>query len=256
MARRTTWRRLVRRRTPSSRPSPRARTNETCKADVAGGDALAAYDALAARLDTAPITFDFTTSTGTTESRQLTIADLENAAFNALYNSDDRLLLQRAIAAASHDDLVPLAKLGYSALGLNPDTLVAEVDPGYSDAMYYAVECQDYAFFPDAGDAGCPPDRVGRRRRGRGHRWHPSRDRLLRRCAVPLLADGPDDLRATRADRGSAVPGLRPDLDDRSGDADRQRHAHLLEARRRLLRPDGRRAARHLSPGARPAPTT
>ena len=125
--------------------------NETCKADVAGGDALAAYDALAARLDTGPITFDFTTSTGATESRQLTIADLENAAFNALYYSYDRLLLQRAIAAASHDDLVPLAKLGYSALGLNADTLVAEVDPGYSDAMYYAVECQDYAFFPDGG---------------------------------------------------------------------------------------------------------
>ena len=26
------------------------------------------------------------------------------------------------------------------------------MDPGYSDAMYYAVECQDYAFYPDAGD--------------------------------------------------------------------------------------------------------
>ena len=34
--------------------------NETCKADVAGGDALAAYDALAARLDAGPVTFDFT----------------------------------------------------------------------------------------------------------------------------------------------------------------------------------------------------
>ncbi len=132
--------------------------NETCTADVAGGDALAAYDALAARLDGGPVTFDFTTSTGATESRQLTNTDLENAAFNALYYSYDRLLLQRAIAAASHDDFVPLAKLGYNALGLNADTLVAEVDPGYSDAMYYAVECQDYAFYPDGGT---PDARLG-----------------------------------------------------------------------------------------------
>ena len=47
---------------------------------------------------------------------------------------------------------MPLAKLAYNAIGLDPDTLVAEVDPGYSDAMYYAVECQDYAFYPNAGD--------------------------------------------------------------------------------------------------------
>lgn len=126
--------------------------SETCTADVAGGDALAAYDALAAKLDSRPITFDFPISDGTTVSRALTNADLENAAFNALYYSYDRLLLQRAIAAASHADYVPLAKLAYSAVGLNQDTLVAEVDPGYSDAMYYAVECQDYAFYPDAGD--------------------------------------------------------------------------------------------------------
>jgi pimeloyl-ACP methyl ester carboxylesterase len=126
--------------------------DETCVADVAGGDALAAYDALATKLDTGPITFDFPISDGTTVPRTLTNADLENAAFNALYYSYDRLLLQRAVAAASHEDYVPLAKLGYNAVGLDPDTLVAEVDPGYSDAMYYAVECQDYAFYPDAGD--------------------------------------------------------------------------------------------------------
>ena len=126
--------------------------DETCAADVAGGDALAAYDALATKLDTGPLTFDFTLSNGTTVQRQLTNADLENAAFNALYYSYDRLLLQRAVAAASRADYVPIAKLAYSAVGLDQDTLVAEVDPGYSDAMYYAVECQDYAFYPGAGD--------------------------------------------------------------------------------------------------------
>ncbi len=124
----------------------------TCRRDVKGGDALAAYDALAATLKTGPITFDFTKSDGSTESRTLTDADLENAAFNALYYDYDRLLLQRAMGAASRGDYLPLARLAYSAVGLDPDTLQPQADPSYSDALYYAVECQDYAFFPDAGD--------------------------------------------------------------------------------------------------------
>ena len=124
----------------------------TCKRDIRGGDALAAYDALATALLGGPLTFDFTKSDGTTEQRTLSGTDLETAAFNALYYSYDRLLLQRALAAASRGDYVPLARVVYGALGLDPDTLEPQQDPSYSDALYYAVECQDYAFFPDAGD--------------------------------------------------------------------------------------------------------
>ncbi len=121
----------------------------SCRRDIRGGDALAAYDALAATLSAGPIEFDFPLATGALESRSFTSADLENAAFNAIYYSYDRLLLQRAVASASAGDLVPLARLAYGAIGVDPETLEAVVDPGYSDALYYAVECQDYAFFAD-----------------------------------------------------------------------------------------------------------
>jgi pimeloyl-ACP methyl ester carboxylesterase len=126
--------------------------DDACKSDVAGGDELAAYDALDRQLAGGPITFDFPTATGTHLSRQLAVTDLENAAFNAIYYPSDRFLLQRAIASASKGNLVPLARLSYAAIGVDPDTLVPIVDPGYSDALYYAVECQDYAFYPDIAD--------------------------------------------------------------------------------------------------------
>lgn len=126
--------------------------DETCAADIVGGDALAVYDSLRERLTAAPIAFDFPTATGTTQRRELTIADLENAAFGYIYGPADRQMLQRAIAAASHDDLVPLARAAYDSIGLDPETLAAEEDPTWSDAMYYAVECQDYAFYPDGGE--------------------------------------------------------------------------------------------------------
>ena len=122
---------------------------KACKADVVGGNALAAYDALSRKLAGGPVTYDFPTGGGATQSRQLAITDLENAAFNSIYYPSDRQLLQRAIGAASHGDYVPLARLAYFGIGVDPDTLVAIEDPGYSDALYYAVECQDYAFYPN-----------------------------------------------------------------------------------------------------------
>lgn len=124
----------------------------TCKTDVKGGDALAVYDDLADRLRGGPMPFDFPTATGTTISRELTIADLENAAFGYIYSPGDRFMLQRAIAAASNANYVPLARLAYDSIGIDPDTLAAEKDPTWSDALYFAVECQDYAFLLGAGD--------------------------------------------------------------------------------------------------------
>jgi hypothetical protein len=60
------------------------------------------------------------------------------------------MLLQRALAAASRNDLTLLARLLYDSLGLDSETLEAIPDPTYSDAVYYAVECDDYAFFSGA----------------------------------------------------------------------------------------------------------
>jgi len=51
-----------------------------------------------------------------------------------------------------------LARLLYGGLGQDPDTLAAIPDPSYADALYYAVECVDYAYFPDAGEPDARAD--------------------------------------------------------------------------------------------------
>jgi hypothetical protein len=86
---------------------------------------------------------------GTTQARTLTATGLENAVVGYLYAPTDRFLLLRALAAASDGNLVPLARISYAAIAVDPDTLEAVPDPTYSDALYYAVECQDYVYQAD-----------------------------------------------------------------------------------------------------------
>lgn len=128
-------------------------TDAGCRADHEGRTPLQTYDTLAARLAQAPVTFPFTRKDGTIEQRELTLADLENATVSYLYSPGDRAILQRALAAAADDNLVPLARLAYEAIAVDPDTLAVVPDPTYSDALYYAVECQDYVYNAAAGDA-------------------------------------------------------------------------------------------------------
>jgi pimeloyl-ACP methyl ester carboxylesterase len=123
-----------------------------CAADTEGGDALAAYDDLVAQLADGPASFDFVTDDGTVEERELTLADLETAAADNATPEFWRMLLQRAIAHASRGDLLPLARLDYLALDQDPETLDAIPDPGWSDALYYAVDCADYAFGTGSAD--------------------------------------------------------------------------------------------------------
>ena len=120
-------------------------TQQACTRDVTGANALTAWDDLAAKLAAGPITFPFQTRTGTLEWRGFTSADLDNAASAYLYSEYDRMLLQRAIAAASQGDLWYLSRLLYDGLVLDPETQQAIPDPSYSDGLYYAVECLDYA---------------------------------------------------------------------------------------------------------------
>jgi len=125
-------------------------TLEACNDDVLcaeamGRDALAVYDGLAARLKQAPLAFDFPLSTGEVERREFTFPDLE-ATTGYLYSEAARMLFLRALAAYARDDtLVPLARVLYNSLYLDADTLQAVPDPSYSDAVYYAVTCRDYA---------------------------------------------------------------------------------------------------------------
>lgn len=121
----------------------------TCAADFEGKDPVAAYDALEADAADGGIAFDFPMGDGTTQARTLTATGLENAVVGYLYAPTDRFLLLRALAAASDGNLVPLARISYASISVDPDTLAAVPDPTYSDALYYAVECQDYVYQAD-----------------------------------------------------------------------------------------------------------
>jgi pimeloyl-ACP methyl ester carboxylesterase len=113
-----------------------------------GADAVAVYDALATQLAAAPVSFDYTLTTGDTQSRTFSISDLEFTAVNFLYSESDRTDLLIALAAANQGDWAPLAEAHYDLLGLDYDTLELSTDPSYSDALYYTVECNDYRDYP------------------------------------------------------------------------------------------------------------
>jgi pimeloyl-ACP methyl ester carboxylesterase len=123
-------------------------------AEDSDNDALAAYDELAARLKRSPKSFRFPLPSGGYARRSFTFIDLEVTAYGQAYSEGDRMLFQRAIAASTRGDLVPLARLLYLSLGVDPQTLEVVPDPtlSYSDGMYYSVECQDYAYFTGTPD--------------------------------------------------------------------------------------------------------
>jgi pimeloyl-ACP methyl ester carboxylesterase len=121
-----------------------------CRAD-AGRSVADVYDDLAGQLDEGPVEVRFPLPSGGFETRDLTASALETLASGQMYGEGDRMLLQRAVAAAGRGDLVPLLRLAYANLYVDPGTLEPTPDPTYSDAMYYGVDCQDYAYYPDAG---------------------------------------------------------------------------------------------------------
>lgn len=131
-----------------------------CLADM-GGEAVASYDGLAARLQEGPAAYEFPSPLASNGSvlRRFTFIDLETAAAGSLYTEADRMILLRALAAAAaRDDFVPLARLLYHVLSLDPLTELPAPDPSFSDALYYSVECNDYDFaspeaYLAAGDA-------------------------------------------------------------------------------------------------------
>ena len=126
-------------------------TNRVCRRDAASS-VVVGYDALRTKLLAAPISVRFPTARGTFVTRPLTSALLDNAAAGYVYSQFSRMLLQRAVTEATRGDYVPLLRLAYDSLYVDPETLAPIPDPTYSDAMYYAVECQDYAYYPGAGD--------------------------------------------------------------------------------------------------------
>ncbi|MGH8972855.1 MAG: alpha/beta fold hydrolase, partial [Acidimicrobiia bacterium] len=125
---------------------------KACNADPAcarqlDGDAVAVYDELIGRLDGGDLEFRFPLPEGGSATRRLSLANLEATALSQTYTEADRMLFTRALAAwASRQDPVPLARLAYEALGLDPQNLDSVPTPDFSDAMYYAVDCRDYSY--------------------------------------------------------------------------------------------------------------
>ena len=126
-------------------------TESECSRDVKGNNAVSAYEKLSKRLDQGPISYTFTYANGNKETRLFSAGDLETAAVGALNNRSRRRMLQRAVAAASHGEVWRLARLAYDSYAQNPDTFEPIYDSSWSDALYYAVECMDYPYFPNAG---------------------------------------------------------------------------------------------------------
>jgi len=135
-------------------------TLEACNADPAcaaqvGGDALAFYDDLAAELAVSPQPFAFPLPAGGTAERTFSLGDLETAAAGYSYSEGGRMIFLRGLAAAARGDLTLLARIVYDQLSLDPVTLEPVLDPAWSDAAYYTIECNDYSFF-----AGTPEERA------------------------------------------------------------------------------------------------
>lgn len=121
----------------------------TCDADTScsaatGGDAAGVYDRLAERLAAHAIPLTFPLPDGTTEDRELTEAMLETNVFYALYGPGDRASFLRMLAAAGQGNLLPMLRLSYTNLGLDPITLEPVEDPSWFGAAYYGVTCADY----------------------------------------------------------------------------------------------------------------
>jgi len=120
--------------------------DEACLADM-GAEAGAGYDRLSSQLLEGPLMVEFPLPSGGTESRTFSLSDLEIVASGHLYEEYDRMLFLRALAHYSgQGDLVPLLRLLYVNLVLDPQEQTVIEDPTWSDAMYYGVECLDYSY--------------------------------------------------------------------------------------------------------------
>jgi pimeloyl-ACP methyl ester carboxylesterase len=128
-------------------------TTPACARDVRGGDAGAAYDALARRLTEGPVTVNVPTDDGEPRDVQLTLADLERVAAAYVDTEADRMLLQRAIAAASNDRWWHLARMA---------AIVRREPSDTSLAARYATVCADRGLLAGSGDPAAEWLRIGR----------------------------------------------------------------------------------------------
>ena len=156
-----------------------AKTLDACDVDAAchgdmGAPAGEIYDALAAKLSTAPIAVDFPLADDRFTKREMTAAILETNAFYALYGTDSRMSFLRALAASTRGNFVPLLRLGYENLSADPETAEPDADTTFYGGAYYGVTC------PDFDDAGQDPERHTRAILDQARQIAPEVPRLVR----------------------------------------------------------------------------
>ena len=123
-----------------------------CRADVAGGDPGAALAAILDRLRAGPASLAYPDGYGTIATG-ITARQAIDAIGSALYAGQSRMELQRAIAAASHGDDVPLDRLvrvaealpviGAPAPRVGPPLPATALSDLWTPAAYYTIECAD-----------------------------------------------------------------------------------------------------------------
>jgi pimeloyl-ACP methyl ester carboxylesterase len=120
--------------------------NPDCSSGMPDG-AQAAYDELAQKLASAPISYEYPLSNGMMATRFFTLNMLDYTATYQMYGLESRMVLMRAVADAKSGNIVPMADLFYENANINPDTEKYQGDPNFSDTMYYIVWCSDDAYY-------------------------------------------------------------------------------------------------------------
>jgi pimeloyl-ACP methyl ester carboxylesterase len=120
--------------------------DEACSEAFGGADPESVYDDLAALLAEGPMEVSYPLPDGSVATRSFTLTDLEIVASGQMYGEEDRMIFLRALAAYNRGDLVPMQRLLYSSLVVDPGDETPIDDPSWSDAMYYGVECLDYGY--------------------------------------------------------------------------------------------------------------
>jgi pimeloyl-ACP methyl ester carboxylesterase len=131
-------------------------TDKMCAADM-GGEAVAVYDKLAKQISKTPVTYEFPLPSGEKAKRTFTFNQWESTAAYQLYSLSGRMLYLRALAAANHGDFVPMARLEYQQLTIDPKTFQYVGDPTFSDTMFLDVLCTDDSFY-----SGTPEEKAAK----------------------------------------------------------------------------------------------
>jgi pimeloyl-ACP methyl ester carboxylesterase len=120
--------------------------DEWCKADM-GGDAVAVYDKLAKQISENPVSYEFPLPSGEKVKRTFTFNQWEYTSAYQMYSLSGRMLFLRALAAANGGDFIPMARLAYQQLIVDPATFEYIGDPTFSDTMFLGVLCTDDSYF-------------------------------------------------------------------------------------------------------------